>query len=139
MELTTQQQTMAFFWAFLLGAALEIVYFAMIILRTASPPGKIAVFVGDTLYMLFVALLNFLFAVSQTEGKIRLYVIFAECLSFGLLYFTVGRWLKQLFASLVSAAMGAIHRFNAGIYGFWTGFAAKLRRFGTKNNKNEKK
>ena len=69
MELTTQQQTMAFFWAFLLGAALEIVYFAMIILRTASPPGKIAVFVGDTLYMLFVALLNFLFAVSQTEGK----------------------------------------------------------------------
>lgn len=109
MELTTQQQTTAFLWAFVLGAVIEIIYFVIASIRAAVPPDKAHIFVVDLLFMLFVSCLNILYAISQTEGKVRLYVIFAETLSFVILYFTIGRFLKQKLSVLV---LGFIKIYN---------------------------
>ena len=109
MELTTQQQTTAFLWAFLLGAVIEVIYLIIASVRAAVPPDKTHIFIVDLLFMLSVSCLNMLYAISQTEGKVRLYVIFAETLSFVALYFTLGRFLKQKFAKLV---LGIITIYN---------------------------
>lgn len=101
MELTTQQQTAAFLWAFLLGAVIEILYTLFAAIRTVSPPTKLQLFISDVIFMMTAAILNTLFAISQTEGKIRLYVIAAEIISYIILYFTVSRFLiKGLSAAI---------------------------------------
>ena len=95
MELTTQQQTTAFLLAFLMGAVICAGYIIVSVLRKLSPPGKTALFISDTIWMLSAAVINFLFAVSQTDGKIRFYVLTAELGSFLVIWFTVGKLLLK--------------------------------------------
>lgn len=95
MELTLEQQTIAFLWSFVLGAALTMVYIIIAVIRLLSPPTKLQLFVGDVLFMVFSALVNFLFATSFTEGNVRFYTIFAEIVSFIVIYLTIGRLIKK--------------------------------------------
>lgn len=92
MELTTDQQTIAFLWAFLLGAIIELLYTVLCAVRVVSPPTRLQLFLGDVVFMLIVAILNTLYAISQTEGKVRLYVAAAEIAAYALLYFSVSRY-----------------------------------------------
>ena len=91
MELTLRQQTEAFLWSFALGAVIAVIYIIISVIRVISPPSKIQLFVGDVLFMVLSALLNFLFAVAFTEGNVRFYTIFAELLSFFAIYLTLGK------------------------------------------------
>ncbi len=100
MQLTTQQQTAAFLWAFLLGLGISVLYTAISIIRTLSTPSKIQLFISDTLFMIIVSLLNVIFSISQTEGKIRFYVIAAELISFIIWYISVHRPLIGLIKCL---------------------------------------
>lgn len=95
MELTTIQQTTAFLWAFVLGAVIAAVYFIYSVIREVFMSGKVTVFFADMLFMIFVFVLNFLFAVGTTEGKVRLYVIMSEIIVFILLYLLIGRRIKN--------------------------------------------
>ncbi len=115
MELTTQQQTGAFLWAFVLGAAAEIIYFVIAAFREAFPPGKIQMWIGDFLYIFAVFVGNFIYAVAMTEGKIRFYVLSAEMISFILLYFGIGRTIKCFVGSIIRKCNERICDFFAKI------------------------
>lgn len=91
MELTLKQQTEAFLWSFVLGAVISVIYTVVAVIRVISPPSKKQLFVSDLLFMVIAALMNFIFAVAFTEGKVRFYTIFAETISFFAIYFTVGK------------------------------------------------
>lgn len=117
MELTTEQQTVAFLWAFLLGAIIEIIYTAICAVRVVSPPTKIQLFVGDVLFMVGVALLNSLYAISQTEGKVRLYVIVAEIAAYALLYFSVSRYIIKGLSFVIGFTAGVLRRFFGCVEG----------------------
>ena len=111
MELTTQQQTIAFLWAFLLGAIIEILYTLICAVRVVSPPTRLQLFIGDVLFMLIAAMLNTLYAISQTEGKVRLYVIAAEIIAYVILYFSIGRFMIKGLSAAISFTAGVSHNF----------------------------
>ncbi len=94
MELTTEQQTTAFLWAFVLGAVIEGAYFLLALYREIVQPGKISIIVTDFLFMFSVFGANYFYAVAMTEGKVRFYVMFAQIVSFAGLYFPLGRTIK---------------------------------------------
>ncbi len=91
MQLTTAQQTAAFLWAFVPGALIGLLYLLLNIIRIMSPPAAWQIFIGDILFMLAAGLINSVYAISQTEGKVRLYVIAAELISFSAVYFIGGK------------------------------------------------
>ncbi len=111
LELTTQQQTIAFLWAFLLGAIIEILYTLICAVRVVSPPTRLQLFIGDVLFMLIAAMLNTLYAISQTEGKVRLYVIAAEIIAYVILYFSIGRFMIKGLSAAISFTSGVSHNF----------------------------
>lgn len=93
MQQTLYEQTGIFFWSFAMGAVLAALYTILAIMRVLSPPGTRQLVVTDVLFMAAAALVNFLFALSQTYGRIRGYVLAAELTAFFLLYLTAGRLL----------------------------------------------
>ncbi|MDD6488193.1 MAG: spore cortex biosynthesis protein YabQ [Clostridia bacterium] len=109
MELTLRQQTEAFLWSFVLGIIVALIYTVISVIRVISPPSKIQLFVGDVLFMVFSALLNFLFAVAFTEGNLRFYTIFAELISFFAIHLTLGRVAKKT-AHIIFRFISAILR-----------------------------
>ena len=66
----------------------------MVSLRGVSAAKPGGVFFSDLLFSVFACIVNFLYAVALTQGRIRLYVIFAQGISFFLFYFFVGRAVK---------------------------------------------
>ena len=99
-ELRSEQQTFILLCSFVLGAVLFAVYISMALIRVALTPGKIRLFIEDTLFMLFSAVLNFLFALSLTDGIVRLYPVIAELAVFFLLYFTAGKLMLRLSSAI---------------------------------------
>lgn len=95
MELTLYQQTTVFLWSFLIGAVLAAVYTVFAVIRELSPPGKILLFLSDMLFTFIAAMINFVFAVSMTNGRIRAYSLLAQGAAFFLLYFTAGVFIKR--------------------------------------------
>ncbi len=95
MQLTLYEQTVIFLRSFALGAVLAGIYTIIAVLRTLSPPGKWLLFFTDILFMLIAAFLNFMFALSCTNGMIRGYSLAAQLIAFCALYLTVGRLIKK--------------------------------------------
>ncbi len=110
MELTLYEQVNSFWWSFVLGALLTAVYIVVMVVRELSPPSKSLLVTGDILFMVFAAFVNFLFAAALTNGIVRFYTIFAECISFVLIYFTIGRVLKRS-AAVVFGILCRIYHF----------------------------
>ena len=95
MEVSLFQHTLAFFRSFLLGGVIFAVYMVFELIRIMAPPRRLRLFFEDVLFMLLCAVLNFLFALSQTYGSIRLFSLAAQLAAFVLLYLTVGRLIKR--------------------------------------------
>ena len=99
MQLTSYEQTYIFLWSFLIGIILSAVYIVLVLWRVISPQGRLLLFVTDLMFVVFASIVNFLFALIETDGRIRGYVLFAEVVSFAVFYLTVGRLLiKSAFA-----------------------------------------
>ena len=79
--------------------------------RVVSPPSRLQLFIGDVLFMLIAAMLNTLYAISQTEGKVRLYVIAAEIIAYVILYFSIGRFMIKGLSAAISFTSGVSHNF----------------------------
>lgn len=134
MEQTLEQQSTAFLWSFVLGAVLAVIYIIIVAVRTISPPGRVHLFISDFLFMTATGLLNFIFAVSQTEGSVRYYTIIAEIISFSLFYFTIGRMIKKLFR----IAVYYIDYFFKIIFGFAMNLCKKMIIWCQKKKNKEK-
>ncbi len=121
MELTTAQQTTAFLWSFVLGAAIEIVYFVGSVLRELMSPKRISIFLSDMVFMISVFFANYLYAVAFTEGKVRFYTVFGEMVSFIILYFLMGRTIK----CCVGMAFRKIKKMTAAFFYIITKYCQK--------------
>ena len=111
MEFTLYEQTVTFLWSLVLGTIIVCIYIIMEVIRQFSPPKKLMMISEDILFMGIVSALNFFFALSQTHGYIRAYVILGQMISFSLIYFTVGKFLKNLsslFVRIISCGIGKI-------------------------------
>lgn len=108
-EVSLFQHTLAFFRSFVLGGVLFGLYMVFELIRIMAPPGRLRLFLEDVLFMLLAAVLNFLFALSQTYGSIRLFSLLAQLAAFSLLYFTVGRLIKKFSAAIRSFLIRAYH------------------------------
>ena len=95
MELTLYQQTNVFLWSAVIGAVLAAVYTVFAVIRELSPPGRIQLFLTDFLFMVIAAMINFVFALSRTNGRIRGYSVLAQAAVFFLLYLTAGVFIKR--------------------------------------------
>ena len=92
MQITNFQQTTAFLWAFVLGAGIAVIYTVIRSVRIVLPPTQLQLFAGDMLFMIFVCIVNTLYAISLTEGRIRLYFVFSELVGYILIYIFPGRF-----------------------------------------------
>ena len=101
MDFTLYDQTMTFLWSFVLGAAVTVIYIFMEVTREISPPGKVLVFAEDMIFSFIVSAMNLFFAIARTYGYIRWYVIAAQIIVFAAVYFTIGKFLKRLFGTVV--------------------------------------
>lgn len=138
MEITTQQQTYAFLWAFLLGAVIEVLYNVICAVRTVSPPTKLQLFIGDMIFMVTVSLLNTLYAISMTEGKIRLYTAAAEIAAYALLYFSVGRYAIRGLSVVIRFISGISERFVKHLQAAGTKMSGFIRETCRKKKYTEK-
>ncbi len=111
MEPTLVQQTWIFLWSFVLGAALCVVYLVIALLRIVFPPGKWRLFTEDALFVFFCGVINFLFALSLTEGTVRYYSLLAQILAFTVLYLTLGRWILRFSFVIVGFVLKVYHLF----------------------------
>lgn len=101
MEFTLYEQNVTFLWSLVLGAIIVCIYIIISVIREFSPPNGLMLIAEDILFMGIAAALNFFFALSQTHGYIRAYVIFGQMISFSLIYFTLGKLLKNLAGTFV--------------------------------------
>ncbi len=116
MELTIYEQTGVFLWSFLIGVILAAVYTVFAVLRELSPPGRVLLFLSDVLFTAIAAAVNFVFALSQTHGKIRGYSLLAQAAAFFLLYLTAGRFIKHSAGRIRDAFQRAVGRISAPVF-----------------------
>ncbi|MBR1483758.1 MAG: spore cortex biosynthesis protein YabQ [Ruminococcus sp.] len=103
MELSFAEQSQAFLWSLLLGAALGVLYGVIKFIRFTFISGKTAVFLLDTLFMLVSALAVFLFSVGMIRGYVRFYVLLGAFLGFAAYRMLFGRLFFRLYRPVVRA------------------------------------
>lgn len=111
MEQTLYQQTITFLWSFAVGVIIALLYIVMEVTRELSPPNQAGLMIEDLFFTGIAAAINFFFALSQTQGYIRWYVLFAQAAAFVIVYFTLGRLLKYVtkwFVGVVKYIVGGI-------------------------------
>ena len=101
MELSFAQQSGAFLWSMVLGAALGVFYGALKFVRYTFSPGRAAVFVLDMLFMLVSAVACFLFSVGFIQGYVRFYIFAGAAVGFAAYRFSVGRLVFILYSPAV--------------------------------------
>ncbi|MBQ9460813.1 MAG: spore cortex biosynthesis protein YabQ [Clostridia bacterium] len=141
MQLTLYEQTCIFLWSFVLGGIIAGIYTIMAVLRTLSPPGKWLLFFTDILFMLAAAFLNFLFALSCTQGMIRGYSLAAQLIAFCVLYLTVGRFIKRSSFVIADFLHRTWHKVTSPVVSFsvrvFREIAKKCKKLLKKTKKNK--
>ena len=101
MELSFAEQTLAFGYSVVLGAALAVLYGVIKFFRFAFSFGKAAVVACDVAFMLIWALCVFYFSLAFLRGSIRVHIIIGSGLGFALWRLTAGRQAFRLYRPVV--------------------------------------
>ena len=104
MEITVAEQTYAFLFSLLTGAALGVFYDVFRVLRIAIRPGKAAIVIQDAIFFVVCGAVTFVFMLTENYGQIRIFLILGELMGFMLYYFTIG-------ALVIKCAHAVIHFF----------------------------
>lgn len=96
-------QTRVMLLALGLGFIIGIIYDIFRIIRLSISRGRTAVFVQDILFFFLFAGLSFAFCLSQNNGQVRFYIIFAEVLGFLIYYFSLGSLVIRLSDKIIAA------------------------------------
>ena len=126
MEPSVYEQTGVFLWAFLLGAVICALYTAASVLRALSPPGRRLLVLWDFLFAFIAGMLNLLFALALTQGRIRGYVVFAEALTFSVLYLTAGRLIVRSADAIHRAVKSVLRLISAPFLRLYKGLAGRI-------------
>lgn len=111
MELSFAQQTVAFLYSLVLGAALAAVYGLMKFCRFAFSLGKIAVVVLDFLFMQLWAMSVFFFSLAYLRGYVRFYVFLGSFAGFLPVRLTIGRVMFAVYSPLLCLIKAILHKF----------------------------
>ncbi|MDR1631165.1 MAG: spore cortex biosynthesis protein YabQ [Oscillospiraceae bacterium] len=140
-------QTRVMLLALGLGFLIGILYDVFRIIRLSISRGRAAVFVQDILFFFLFSGITFAFCLSQNNGEVRFYIIFAEILGFLIYYFSFGafvirvsdkiinalRTLFELIIKAVSFPVALLFRVLRTIYRFFVKVGQKnSKKFGKK-------
>ncbi len=127
-------------WSFVIGAVLGGIYILLAVMRVLSPPSTKLLVITDLLFTAAAALLNFLFALARTNGRIRGYVLAAELAAFLLLFLTVGKLLQKsafvirsLFCKMIGVITSPVRHFLCRLQDRFTKKCRNLLRKSKKN------
>lgn len=140
-------QTRVMLLALGLGFLIGILYDIFRIVRLSVSRGRAAVFIQDILFFFLFSGITFAFCLSQNNGEVRFYIVFAEVLGFLIYYFSFGafvikvsdtiinalRKLFELIVKLISFPVALVFRVLRGIYRFFVKISQKnSKKFGKK-------
>ena len=115
MELTFAQQSSAFLYSLVLGAAAGLLYDIFYIVRMCFCKGKISAFLIDFIYVTVVSLAMFVFSVAYMRGYVRLFVISGVLLGFSVFRLTIGKLFSKFYCSAIFFARKIIANFSGKI------------------------
>ena len=95
MGATTDQQTAAFLYAFVFGILFEAVYILISSLLIVFNTDKKFFFIPDIIISFLFVMINYIYAISMTEGRIRLFVLIAEAIGIICLHLLIGKQLRK--------------------------------------------
>lgn len=101
MELTFAQQSTAFLYSLIFGAAAGLLYDIFKIIRMTLCKGKVSVFVIDFLYVFIVSLNLFIFSVAYMLGFFRVFVMLGSIFGFVVCRLTLGRLLSLVYCPMI--------------------------------------
>lgn len=101
MELTFAQQSMAFLYSLIFGAAAGLLYDIFKIIRMTFCRSKISVFALDFIYVFIVSLNLFIFSAAYMLGFVRVFVMFGSIMGFLVCRLTMGRLLSLVYCPLI--------------------------------------
>lgn len=104
------QQSAAFGYSVLLGVALGVVYGLLRFWRTAFCPGRLAVVLSDSCFMLVWALAIFFFSLAFLSGFVRFYVAAGSLAGLLLYRLTVGRVLIRIYSPIIRITKKAFQK-----------------------------
>lgn len=110
MELTFEQQSLAFLLSILLGVVFGIVYGVFAIFRIAFCSGKLSIIIADVVYMLLVSLSIFIFSLAYLLGYVRVYVYFGCLLGFCAYRFSIGRFTRKIYEPIIRLVKSISHK-----------------------------
>lgn len=101
MELTFEQQSVAFLYSLILGVGFGIVYAPFKMFRLAFCTKKSSIVAVDIFFMLCVSIIIYYFSLVFIMGYVRIYV-FAGCLIGFLIYrLTLGRLFSKIYVPVI--------------------------------------
>lgn len=103
MELTFQEQSIAFLYSIILGLVFGVIYGLFKIFRMTCLSGKVSVFLCDVVFMLLLFLVIFYFSLAYLYGYIRVYVIIGSFMGIVLYRVTLGALLSKIYTPLIFA------------------------------------
>ena len=116
-----------FLFSLLWGIFIYIAYEVLRFIRVITRNNKTVVFVTDLLFMIFSAIVAFMFSLAYNFGQLRIYMIVGFFLSFIVLRLTLGRLSIVLFTKFYSIFC----TFSRKIIKFFKKVLAKLLKFFT--------
>ena len=95
MGATTSQQSEAFLYAFVFGFIFDLLYILISSLLTIFRTDKKYYFIPDIFFSFLYVMINYIYAISMTEGRIRLFVIIAEAVGFCSMHLLIGKHIRK--------------------------------------------
>lgn len=147
-------QMLMFFQSCLLGIGLGLLYDVFRIIRIAVKTNSIIIFIEDIIYFIIVAVITFIFMIIQTEGQMRVFILFGELIGAILYYFTFGfviirvankiiKFVKMIFSKLfkyfILPILKLIYVLYKSLYNFIFKINLKIKKVKENNKYNLKK
>lgn len=104
------QQSVAFGCSVLMGIGLGVIYGLLKLWRTAFCPGRLAVVLSDSCFMLLWALAIFCFSLAYLSGYVRFYVAAGSLSGIVLYRLTIGRVLFRIYSPIIRITKKAIQK-----------------------------
>lgn len=147
-EIDINFQLLGFIDAVLFGMTLCGIYDIFKAFRLSFEFSKIAIFIQDIIYFIFISIISFVFLLIFTNGEIRLYILLGFAIGFIISRFTVSRILlpvlktvilffKRIF-SFVFIKIGLIFVFTEKIFNIIIKFLKNIKNSAKKLLKTRK-
>lgn len=95
-EINSGFQILSFLYAFLLGILFSVFYDFFKVTRKVFNLSDLIIFIEDIIYFLIISFVTFLFLISTTNGKLRIYVFLSVSLGFYIWKISLSKYLCNL-------------------------------------------